>query len=218
MIKVSVIGATALLLGIGCAWAEMPPTADPSSSGRSSATLSQNDCENLWNDARHQSGGVSASDGAAGTSNSNGRPAETSKSVALEDSRAAVENDANTSAASRATGTSTDTNASVAGKKDASTPDTGSNGRPAETSKSVALEDSRAAVENDANAAASDKANMSGSSHPAGSDNDQSLTKERASNYIADFAMVDKNSDGSISESEFQDGCKNGSVHAATSR
>ena len=142
MIKVPVIGATALLFGIGCAWAiddsnKMSPTGDQGVSGQSSAMLSQEECQTLWNDARNQSGGVSNSASAESNSpaqtnasaagqkdattqdtSSNGRPAETSKSVALEDSRAAVENDANTSAASRATGTSTDTNASVAGKKD----------------------------------------------------------------------------------------------------
>ena len=45
MVKVSIIGATAVLLGIGYAWAVdenqgTPPTTNPSSSGRPSAILS----------------------------------------------------------------------------------------------------------------------------------------------------------------------------------
>jgi hypothetical protein len=44
-----------------------------------------------------------------------------------------------------------------------------------------------------------------------------SLTKDNASKYIANFAMVDKNNDGKISQSEFQTGCKNGWVQTAQS-
>ncbi len=44
-----------------------------------------------------------------------------------------------------------------------------------------------------------------------------SLTKNNASNYIANFAMVDKNNDGKISKTEFQAGCKNGWVQTAAS-
>ena len=40
------------------------------------------------------------------------------------------------------------------------------------------------------------------------------LSKQQATTYISDFAMADKNSDGNISETEFQDGCKKGSVRA----
>jgi hypothetical protein len=43
------------------------------------------------------------------------------------------------------------------------------------------------------------------------------LSKQQAIRYIANFAMVDKNSDGNISETEFQDGCKKGWVQAASS-
>ena len=158
MIKVSIIGATAVLLGIGYAWAVdenqgTPPTTNPSSSGRPSAILSQNECQSLWNEALNKS--------------------------------AAAEN-------------------------------------PAETSKSVALEESRSAVDsNDTSTAASGTSNMgqtgdSKSPNLAGSDSGQGLSKQQATPYIANFAMVDKNSDGQISESEFQDGCNKGSVQAAS--
>jgi hypothetical protein len=43
-----------------------------------------------------------------------------------------------------------------------------------------------------------------------------SLTKLDASKYISNFAMVDKNSDGTISKTEFQAGCKNGWIQTAS--
>ena len=101
-------------------------------------------------------------------------PAETSKSVALEESRSAVDSK-------------------------------GSGMNPAETSKSIALEKSRSAVDsNDTSTAASGTSNMgqtgnSKSPNLAGSDSGQGLSKEQATPYIANFAMVDKNSDGQIS-------------------
>ena len=190
MIKVSIISATAVLLGIGYAWAVdegqgTPPTTNPSSSGRTSAILSQNECQSLWNEAE-----VSGS--AAGQSSS-GSPAETSKSVALQDSRSAVDSKGQSSS-----------------------------GSPAETSKSVALQDSRAAADsNDTSTAASGTSNMgqtgeSKSPNLPGSDSGQGLSKQQAQPYIANFAMVDKNNDGQISQAEFQDGCTNGGVQAAS--
>ena len=195
MIKVAIISATAVLLGIGYAWAidesqGTPPTTNPSSSGRPSAILSQNECQSIWNEVNQSATEVSGS--AAGQSSA-GSPAETSKSVALQDSRAAVDS------------------------KDQS-----SSGSPAETSKSVALQDSRAAVDsNDTSTAASGTSNMgqtgeSKSPNLPGSDSGQGLSKQQAQPYIANFAMVDKNNDGQISQAEFQDGCTNGGVQAAS--
>jgi hypothetical protein len=43
------------------------------------------------------------------------------------------------------------------------------------------------------------------------------LSKQEATPYIANFAMVDKNSDGNVSETEFQEGCQKGWVQAASS-
>ncbi|MGI8851879.1 MAG: EF-hand domain-containing protein [Methyloceanibacter sp.] len=194
MIKVA-ISATAVLLGIGYAWAidesqGTPPTTNPSSSGRPSAILSQNECQSIWNEVNQSATEVSGS--AAGQSSS-GSPAETSKSVALQDSRAAGDS------------------------KDQS-----SSGSPAETSKSVALQDSRAAGDsNDTSTAASGTSNMgqtgeSKSPNLPGSDSGQGLSKQQAQPYIANFAMVDKNNDGQISQAEFQDGCTNGGVQAAS--
>jgi hypothetical protein len=199
MVKVSIIGATAVLLGIGYSWAVdenqgTPPTTNPSSSGRSSAILSQNECQSLWNEALNQSA-AEVSGSASGQSSSGmdpaENPAETSKSVALEESRSAVDSK-------------------------------GSTENPAETSKSVALEESRSAVDsNDTSTAAPGTSSMgqtgdSKSPNLAGSDSGQGLSKQQATPYIANFAMVDKNSDGQISESEFQDGCNKGSVQAAS--
>ena len=174
MVKVSIIGATAVLLGIGYAWAVdenqgTPPTTNPSSSGRPSAILSQNECQSLWNEALNKSA-TEVSGSASGQSSSGMNPAE----------------------------------------------------NPAETSKSVALEESRSAVDsNDTSAAASGTSNMgqtgdSKSPNLAHSDSGQGLSKQQATPYIANFAMVDKNSDGQISESEFQDGCNKGWVQAAS--
>ena len=195
MIKVSIISATAVLLGIGYAWAVdegqgTPPTTNPSSSGRPSAILSQNECQSIWNEVNQSATEVSGS--AAGQSSS-GSPAETSKSVALQDSRSAVDSKGQSSS-----------------------------GSPAETSKSVALQDSRSAVDsNDTSTAASGTSNMgetgeSKSPNLPGSDSGQGLSKQQAQPYIANFAMVDKNNDGQISQAEFQDGCTNGGVQAAS--
>ena len=217
MIKVSIISATAVLLGIGYAWAVdegqgTPPTTNPSSSGRTSAILSQNECQSLWNEAE-----VSGS--AAGQSSS-GSPAETSKSVALQDSRSAVDSKGQSSSGSPA-----ETSKSVALQDSRSAVDSkgqSSSGSPAETSKSVALQDSRSAVDsNDTSTAASGTSNMgetgeSKSPNLPGSDSGQGLSKQQAQPYIANFAMVDKNNDGQISQAEFQDGCTNGGVQAAS--
>ena len=168
MIKVAIISATAVLLGIGYAWAidesqGTPPTTNPSSSGRPSAILSQNECQSIWNEVNQSATEVSGS--AAGQSSS-GSPAETSKSVALQDSRAAVD--------------SNDTSTAASG--------TSNMGQTGE-SKSPNL---------------------------PGSDSGQGLSKQQAQPYIANFAMVDKNNDGQISQAEFQDGCTNGGVQAAS--
>jgi hypothetical protein len=42
------------------------------------------------------------------------------------------------------------------------------------------------------------------------------LSKDQAAEYIANFAMVDKNGDGQISEAEFQAGCESGWVQTAS--
>ena len=148
-------------------------------------------------------------------------PAETSKSVALEESRSAV--DSKGSGMNPAENPA-ETSKSVALEELRSAVDSkGSAENPAETSKSVALEELRSAVDsNDTSTAASGTSNMgqtgdSKSPNLAGSDSGQGLSKQQATPYIANFAMVDKNSDGQISESEFQDGCNKGSVQAASS-
>ena len=222
MIKVAIISATAVLLGIGYAWAidesqGTPPTTNPSSSGRPSAILSQNECQSIWNEVNQSATEVSGS--AAGQSSS-GSPAETSKSVALQDSRAAVDSKDQSSSGSPA-----ETSKSVAlqdSRAAVDSKDQSSSGSPAETSKSVALQDSRAAVDsNDTSTAASGTSNMgqtgeSKSPNLPGSDSGQGLSKQQAQPYIANFAMVDKNNDGQISQAEFQDGCTNGGVQAAS--
>jgi hypothetical protein len=225
MVKVSIIGAAAVLLGIGYAWAVdenqgTPPTTNPSSSGRPSAILSQNECQSLWNEALNKSATEVFGSQSSSGMNPAENPAETSKSVALEESRSAVD--------SKGSGTENpaETSKSVALEESRSAVDSKGSGssaeNPAETSKSVALEESRSAVDsNDTSAAASGTSNMgqtgdSKSPNLAHSDSGQGLSKQQATPYIANFAMVDKNSDGQISESEFQDGCNKGWVQAAS--
>ena len=147
-------------------------------------------------------------------------PAETSKSVALEESRSAVDS----KGSGRTAENPAETSKSVALEESRSAVDSKGSGteNPAETSKSVALEESRSAVDsNDTSTAASGTSNMGQtgdlkSPNLAGSDSGQGLSKQQATPYIANFAMVDKNSDGQISESEFQDGCNKGWVQAAS--
>jgi hypothetical protein len=58
---------------------------------------------------------------------------------------------------------------------------------------------------------------QSGASNMATAGSNGGLSKDEATRYIANFAMVDKNSDGQISQTEFQDGCEKGWVQAGTS-
>jgi hypothetical protein len=49
---------------------------------------------------------------------------------------------------------------------------------------------------------------QSGASNMATAGSNGGLSKDEATRYIANFAMVDKNSDGQISQTEFQEGCE----------
>ena len=165
MIKVPVISAAALVLGMGYAWAvdenqSTAPTADPSSSGRPSAILSQNECQSLWSEALNQS-----SSGMSGSSS---------------------------------------------GASSTMTPGTSSGAASNQGSPSVAGSNDAGGASNMGNSGQSSSSQLSTSTSGQ-------LSKQQATRYIANFAMVDKNSDGNISETEFQDGCKKGWVQAASS-
>src|SRR4051794_10481863 len=58
MSKIASLTAVAFLLSAGCAVAaddNLSPTTNPSSSGRPSAILTDNECQNIWNQALNQS-------------------------------------------------------------------------------------------------------------------------------------------------------------------
>jgi hypothetical protein len=169
MTKVSVISAATLVLGIGYAWAvdeNQAPTANPSSSGRPSAILSQNECQDLWTEALNQSdSGMSGSSSGASSTMTPG----TSSGAA-----------------------SNQGSPSVAGSNDAGSASGASNMQKSGQSSS--------------------SSNLTTSGAGQGG-----LSKQQATRYIANFAMVDKNSDGNVSETEFQEGCQKGWVQAASS-
>ncbi|MEG6510249.1 EF-hand domain-containing protein [Methyloligella sp. 2.7D] len=47
---------------------------------------------------------------------------------------------------------------------------------------------------------------------------DKSLPADRATPYVLNFAMVDKDNSGTISKAEFRHGCKNGWIQAEAER
>ena len=119
-----------------------------------------------------------------------------------------------------------DTTPGPVGKGDAPTPYPSTSGRP-----SAILDDSQCqnvwqqAMNSMQNANANSMQNSdgnqksssstSGSNNQASSDTGGTLSADQATPYIVNFAMVDKDSNGKISKTEFQNGCKSGWVQAA---